>query len=443
MTTITPTPTVIDGVEWVRPRPDAPGLRGDVVLAAVLFGGMLVSLVLFRAAGTYDDAQWWQSILCSLGMAAPLVVRRRFPEVVAVVVSVVYAIGIIGQMAELLISQIALFISVYTVGAWGRSRTRANIVRGAIVVAMFAWLFWQIIYLSAVQDYLPDVSRTDTGDSLLSPYVAYGAIQILTNLLFFGGAWYFGDAAYRSARGRAALEQLSAELASERERTAAQAVALERLRIARELHDVVAHHVSVMGVQAGAARRVLDRDPAAAAASLSAIETSARSAVDELHQLLGTLRDDPSVSTLDSDADRASTHGIDQLPALIAEAASAGLAVDYAVIGDPRPVPATVSLTVYRVTQEALTNVRKHGGSGVLADVRLRYLDGAVEVEIANAGATRTSTARTTGLGLVGMRERADAVGGVVEAGPRSRGGWLVRAHFPLASAPGPAEDDA
>ena len=115
---------------------------------------------------------------------------------------------------------------------------------------------------------------------------------MLTNLLYFGGAWYFGDSAYRSARSRAELEQRTAELAAERERTRAQAVAIERLRIARELHDVVAHHVSVIGVQAGAARRVIAKDPDAAVASLSAIESSAREAVDELHGLLGTLRGD-------------------------------------------------------------------------------------------------------------------------------------------------------
>lgn len=424
-------PVVEDGVEWVRPRPDPRGYRNDAILALVLLVGTAVSLIFYRATGTYAEEPWWIALLWAAGMSLPLAARRRFPEIVAVVVSIVYAAGVVGQVAELLISQIVLFISVYTVGAWGRSRLIANITRGAIVVGMFAWLFWQLIFFSAVQDYLPDLERST--DGYMSPYIAFGAIQIFTNLLFFWGAWYFGDSAFRAARERAALEQRTAELAGARARAEAQAVALERVRIARELHDVVAHHVSVMGVQAGAARRVLASDPQAASASLSAIEASARSAVDELHRLLGTLRDDSVDSGAVAVTDAASTYGLARLPALVDEAASAGLPSTFTVIGAERAVPATVELSAYRITQEALTNARKHAGAGATADVRLRYLDDAVELEVANTGASSPRRGSGSGLGLIGMQERADAVGAVVEAGPRSRGGWLVRARFPLA----------
>ncbi|WP_082513653.1 MULTISPECIES: sensor histidine kinase [unclassified Leifsonia] len=431
-------PAVIEGVEWVRPRPDTHGYRNDAILALVLLVGSAVSLVFYRASGTYADEPWWLALLWAAGMSLPLAARRRFPEIIAVVVSIVYAAGVIGQVAELLISQIVLFISVYTVGAWGRSRLLANITRGLIVVGMFAWLFWQLIFFSAVQDYLPDLERSTDGDGFMSPYIAFGAIQIFTNLLFFWGAWYFGDSAYRAARERAALAQRTAELAGARARAEGQAVALERVRIARELHDVVAHHVSVMGVQAGAARRVVATDPRAASDALSAIEDSARSAVDELHRLLGTLRDDSLDTGAVAMTDAASTHGLAQLPALVGQAEAAGLPAAFTVIGAERPVPATVELTAYRITQEALTNARKHAGAGATADVRLRYLDDALELEVANTGLS-TAAGRAhvrggtgSGLGIIGMLERADAVGGVVEAGPRSRGGWLVRARFPL-----------
>lgn len=444
-------PPVVDGVEWIRPHPGRRAFRNDLVLAAVLAVASAGSVVLYRRAGIGDDAPWWGSALWVLGMTAPLAVRRRWPEVVAIAASAAFIVGAMTETMELLFSNIALFIAIYSVGAWSRSRSRANIVRTVIVVSMFAWLFWGLITYSAMQDYLPDLGR----EGLLSPYVAYGLINVLTNLLYFGGAWYFGDAAYRSARARAELEQRTAELAAERERTRVQAVALERLRIARELHDVVAHHVSVIGVQAGAARRVLAKDPDAAAAALSSIESSARDAVDELHGLLGTLRGDADTGSIDLATGRAvgdgpatastSTRCIDRIDDLVAESATSGLPVTLAIVGEPRAVSAVVDLSAYRIAQEALTNVRKHAGSSATAEVRVRWDDDAVELEVTDTGtATRSTTpARTVdrtdradptggGLGLLGMRERVAAAGGTLETGPRARGGYLVRARFPL-----------
>ena len=279
-------PPVVEGVEWVRPRPPRSAYRNDLVLALVLAAGTAASVVLYRITGWGEGAPWWGSVIWVAAMNLPLAARRRWPEVVALVASGAFVVGAVAEVGEALLSNIALFIAIYTVGAWGRNRLRANVVRGVIVVGMFVWLFWALIVGSMSPEQLPDLSR----EGIVSPYLALGLINVLTNLLYFGGAWYFGDSAYRSARSRAELEQRTAELAAERERTRAQAVAIERLRIARELHDVVAHHVSVIGVQAGAARRVIAKDPDAAAASLSAIEASAREAVDELHGLLGTLR---------------------------------------------------------------------------------------------------------------------------------------------------------
>lgn len=431
-----PAPPVVEGVEWRRPGPSARQLRGDVLLAVVLAAGTAASLVLYRATGFNGDAPWWGGAICAAAMTLPLALRRRWPEPVALLVAAAFMVG--GQLGvvEALFSNISLFIAIYTVGAWGRSRLRALVVRLVIVVAMFAWLFWGLVYYSAVQDHLPELARTG---GPISPYLAFGLVNVLTNVLYFGGAWYFGDNAYRSARAKAALEQRTAELATERERSRRQAVALERVRIARELHDVVAHHVSVIGVQAGAARRVLQSDSAAAATALEAIESSSREAVTELHALLGTLRADG-----EPEPAAASTLGIAQIEALAAEARSTGVPTAYAVVGEPRPAPPLVEASAYRVAQEALTNVRKHAGPAATADVRVRWSAASVEVEVANSGAVRRPTdasaatapdaAAGSGLGLIGMRERVAAAGGELEAGPRPRGGFLVRAAFPLPS---------
>ncbi|MFE5670592.1 sensor histidine kinase [Agromyces sp. NPDC056523] len=433
-------PPVIDGVEWVRPGPTSEQVRNDAVLAAVLTAATAASVVLYRSTGYGSGVDWWWAALWVAGIALPLAARRMVPELVALVVAAVFMAGGIAGVGELLFCNITLFIAMYSVGAWSRSRVRSLIVRAVIVLAMFTWLIWSLLYSSAVQDYLPELGRD--ADGPLSPYVAYGLINVVTNLLYFGGAWYFGDSAYRSARARAELEQRTAELAAERERLRAQAVALERMRIARELHDSVAHHVSVMGVQAGAARRVLERDPQAAASALSSIEQSARDAVDELRRTVVALRT-PGADTgpidvgSDGGADAAaSTLRIAQVSELVDEARAAELPIDFTVVGEPREVTPLVDLAVYRIAQEALTNVRKHAGRGARADVRLRWLDDAIELEVADTGLGERATTGSApgGLGQVGMRERVAAAGGTLELGPRTRGGYLVRARIPYRS---------
>jgi len=438
--TASATPPVLDGVEWVRPGPTAAQRRNDLWLALVLFAGTLVSCLLYRTAGFGDEAPYWHQLIWAATMALPLTFRRVAPEVVAVTCSVALVVGATAGISELLLYNICLFIAVYTVGAWGRSRLIARIVRGAIVLAMFAWLLWGLIISSNAAAFAPDLPRDSGGP--LSPYVAYALINVLTNVLFFGGAWYFGDSAYRSARSRAALEQRTTELAAERERSREQAVALERLRIARELHDVVAHHVSVIGVQAGAARRVLAGDPERAAESLSAIEESTRDAVAELHGLLGTLRhtrDGSGAVAVDASVEASAPHGLAEMDGLIEESASSGVPARLTVVGEPGETSALVEVTAYRLVQEALTNVRKHGGPAATAEVRLRWSEDALEVEVADTGIGRPAAGAvgtagevgTAGLGQLGMRERVAAVGGSIELGPRARGGYLVRATLP------------
>jgi signal transduction histidine kinase len=225
------------------------------------------------------------------------------------------------------------------------------------------------------------------------------------------------------------LEVQAEALRRSRAANAERAVTHERVRIARELHDVVAHHVSVMGVQASACRRVLDKDPAKAKSALTAVEQSARTAVDELRRMLGVLRDAGAT-------DGTTGYGLGQIERLLQGARDAGLTVEFEAFGTPVPVPDSVSLAGYRVVQEALTNTIKHArASGV--DVRVRYLRREIEVEVTDDGRTvipsgPPQVARTYGLGLIGMRERVAAHDGSLEVGARTGGGFRVRARFPL-----------
>jgi len=417
--------------DWLRPRPGREGYRRDAIGAALLAVGATVSAMLYTRVGYYLDldaeptlhpAPAWVSAIMIVALTAPLAWRRRYPEVVAVVVSVAFFLTPTLRVPEALFGSISLFIAIYSVGAWSRNRRAATVTRILIIIGMFVWIGVQLVLTVDDPNSMPGYSRS----GVFSAFASFAVINVLTNLLYFGGAYYFGSTAYRSARERAELEDRTAELAAERERSAQQAVALDRVRIARELHDVVAHHVSVMGVQAGAARRVIQTDPAQASASLSTIEESARTAVDELHRLLTTLRDSDS----DDASTSSSTRGLDQLDDLVEESTAAGVPATLQIVGEPRPVTALVGFTVYRVTQEALTNVRKHAGARATVDVRLRYLPDGIELEVADTGVGRGLNLAGTGHGHVGMRERLAAVGGKLEVGPQQRGGYLVRARI-------------
>lgn len=410
---------------WRRPPVTRAGLRTDAILAAVLFVGALLSLMLYQVAGVYDDpAPMWLSLLWAALITLPLAWRRRRPNAVAIIVSATFIVGGELHVPELLIGNITLFMALYAVGAWVDNRRTAVAVRAAIIVAMLIWLVLSMFRQTTDPDALEGISRVGT----FSPLVAFLLIQILTNLLYFGGAYFFGDRSYAAARQQALLEYRTAELERERERTAGQAVALERVRIARELHDVVAHHVSVMGVQAGAARTVLDSDPQAARDALANVELGARTAIDELQKLLHTLRESDQA---DAASTSASTLGLDTLSALAAESTASGMPTTLEIIGKPTEVSGLVRLSLFRIAQEALTNARKYAGDGATADVRLRYLDDAVELEVSNTGSVPLHP-RPGGLGHVGMRERVDALAGTLELGPRQRGGYLVRARLPL-----------
>lgn len=400
--------------------------RNDLWLAAGLLVGAVISAWLGQVAGLYGDETppfaW--ALVYAPALTLPLALRRRYPEAVLVTVALAFFVGVTARIPEVYVGNVALFIAMYTVGAWVADRRRATLVRLIVIAAMFVWLLVTIFQAATGGD---DGGPSRAG--LFSPFAAYMLLQFLVNVAFFGGAYFFGERAWAGARSRAVLEERTADLERERELTAAQAVALDRVRIARELHDVVAHHVSAMGVQAGAARTVLDRDPAAARAALRTVEHSAREALTELRQLLETLR------MPDADTPAASTLSLRALPDLVAHAVDNGLPTTFAVVGEPVETPELVQVNLYRIAQEALTNARRHGGPDAVADVRLRYDDAGVELEVTNTG--RPMVAGRAGLGIVGMRERAAASGGTIEAGPRPRGGFLVRVRVPSTSGSG------
>lgn len=250
-------------------------------------------------------------------------------------------------------------------------------------------------------------------------------------------AWVLGD----SMRTRRAyfdqLEERAARLEREREAQSKVAVAAERARIARELHDVVAHNVSVMVVQADGAAYVMDAAPDQARQALETISSTGRQALAEMRRLLGVLRTGDAPET----GEYVPQPDVDQIEDLIDHVRAAGLAVDFKIEGTPRPLPSGVELTAYRIVQEALTNTRKHGGPNAGASVRLVYFDDGLGLLVEDDGRGAAHElyedggADGAGHGMIGMRERVGMVGGTLDAGPRPGGGFRISALLPLKAA--------
>jgi signal transduction histidine kinase len=232
----------------------------------------------------------------------------------------------------------------------------------------------------------------------------------------------------RRDRSHAALTVHASRLADEQAAWVKGAVAAERARIARELHDVVAHCVSVMVIQAGAAEDLLDRDAEAARQPLRAVQHTGAQAVAELGHMLGLLRGASAPDAL------LPQPGVGQVPELVGHVRDAGLPVDYGVEGAPRDLPPGVDVALYRLVQEALTNVLKHA-RGARATVVLRYTDSAVELAVRDDGRA-VDPGAGPGHGLIGMRERVVLYGGTLDAGPRPGGGFAVEVVIPLGPVP-------
>ncbi|KPI13031.1 integral membrane sensor signal transduction histidine kinase [Actinobacteria bacterium OV450] len=257
---------------------------------------------------------------------------------------------------------------------------------------------------------------------------------VLFAIVPFALAWVLGDSLRTRRAYYAQLVERNQRLEKERVAQAQVAVAAERARIARELHDVVAHNVSVMVVQADGAAYVMDVAPDQAKEALQTISGTGRQALAEMRRLLGVLRTgEPQEAE-----DYVPQPDVEQIEVLVEQVRAAGLAVDFAVEGAPRRLPSGVELTAYRIVQEALTNTRKHGGPDARASVRLVYFDDGLGLLVEDDGRGAAHElyedggADGAGHGLIGMRERIGMVGGTLDAGPRPGGGFRISALLPL-----------
>ncbi|TDE24940.1 sensor histidine kinase [Nonomuraea mesophila] len=346
---------------------------GDAAVAAVVLAAELLG---YPYAGL--DAK---VVLIAVAAAGLMVVRRRHPLVVAGLVGVLYLVGIQPPTYDAPVS--AMLIALYAAGR--HSSPPVSIVTAALAVA--------------------------GGLVVLHPSLALAPFATALTLALTPASPVAAGYAMR----------LRAELSQRREQQAAEnAVREERRRIARELHDVIAHHVSVVGLYMGVARRTIPADPDRARSALRTGEETARQAMTEMRRLLDVLRTDGEP------IENQAGVGVARLPALVEASGSATLEVQ----GQTVDLPTTVDHALYRIAQEALTNTRKHA-AGARSRVRLAYLPDLVELEINDDGRSRPGTVGL-GFGLAGMAERVSLCGGEIRAGPSPEGGFTVHARIPL-----------
>ena len=427
---------------WERPGT----LTGvDVLVGLVTLAFSAVTFELTRSTGLLQDVTepaWVQWLAVVLG-AALLVPRRRFPLSTALLAAThMFVVGVtmVEVMGQLCL-QVVYFVAFFSAVAWARSRRDMLLVMGLISLFVTAWLAWEFAAGSGLDSIRRSLGE-DAGDRFgqVSPVAASVLLTAAVNALYFGGATVAGQLAWRGARQRERLAALAGQLAEQAESVQRRAVLEERLRIARELHDVVAHHVSVIGIQAAAGRRVLDRDPVATAAALGQIEQSSREAVTQMRGLLGTLRSPEDVGA--AVADRSPEPGVADLPGLVESQRTPGFEPVLELVEDEPGLagrlPGPVGLTLYRAVQEALANIARHS-TATRARVVLRVAGrgggpGFAEVEVVDDGRPRAGTSGS-GLGQLGIRERVASLSGEVEIGPRPSGGYRVRVRLPLSSA--------
>ena len=348
----------------------------------------------------------WLLALLPLLVGAPLVLRRRAPLLMWLVIWA--AVGLLCLLAANSLRGLAftfvLLAAAYSLGAHASFR---RAVAGLLLTAPVVFVI------------------SNAGDLGLVLGKGGGGGPGVTLALFQLVAFWLAGVLVHARRQTASLAARSAEL----QRQAEQAAAAERARIARELHDIVAHHLSVIVLQAAGARAA----GKPAEASLEKIENSARQALSETRRLLGVLRDP------DEEAGLAPQPGIGDLDALAASVRAAGLPVHLVIDGDPAALPAAVDVSVYRIVQESLTNVLKHAGPA-RAEVTIGCAADTVTVEVTDNGTAEPGRkAPAGGHGLAGMRERAAVFGGELAAGPRPGGGFAVRARLPLCGGLRPA----
>ncbi|WP_239098743.1 sensor histidine kinase [Micromonospora qiuiae] len=393
--------TAVAPPSWMRWLSRAGPFLADVLLAAAVAAlGWYAALETPAptAGGLHEPP--WQSTLTGLALGAPVVLRRYRPWIATAVVLVVTAFalatGIIPDYA-VAAPLVAVGAVLYSVAATQSTRRSAAALAGCIGVIT-------VVVLSVARSPFGPASPSTGGES-------YGVLGGVFVALVLGAAWAIGWA----VRERRAWARRAAEQVTE------QAVQDERLRIAREVHDIAAHGMGLIAVQAAVANHVAEQHPQQAQESLRVIESTSRAALVELRRVLGTLRPEPDLEPVP---------GLADLPALVERTRSAGVPVDFAVHGTSTP-PEGVELSVFRIVQESLTNVVKHAGPArCRVDVALAPNE--VRVEVHDDGRQPAGTPARYGQGLVGMRERVAIYQGEFRAGPDDAGGWTVRATLPL-----------
>lgn len=372
-----------------------PHLDALVALALLAIGEVEVATEHLRP--------YWASAAAFAVLMGSVAWRRRAPFLVVVLAFAAnFLAAATGVSQHKPFSPIlAYFILVYSLALYGTPR-RALVGLAYVVVAIYS-------AIALAMHHGESYGGTDFG---------FIAVLMLA-------PWLVGKAMRGRVAHAGALERRAEEAEREREQRAREAAREERARIARELHDVIAHSLSVMVVQASAAEEVLRHAPERALEPITAIQSTGRAALAEMARLLGILRRDGEEVGL------APQPGLDDLAGLIQETRRSGLPAELRVEGDPRPLPLGIDLSAYRIVQEALTNARRHAGDAC-ASVTLRYAPEALEIEVVDDGTGCTSNGSGGGHGLVGMRERVALFGGELEAGPARDGGFRVRARLPV-----------
>ncbi|POM25773.1 Sensor histidine kinase DesK [Actinomadura rubteroloni] len=372
--------------------------------APLVDAGFLLPVVLLTAIQTSDlthDVPVAGYAALSVGLLLPLVWRRRWPVPTFCIVALVSLVQWCFHVT-LIPANFVVLVGLYTVTAyttpWRGLAALGTAQLGALMEVLQVW--------------------TGGWKDIEGPLLFFAVVNF--------GVWILGLHIRTRREYLRSVEDRAARLERERENELRMARAGERSRIARELHDVVAHNVSVMVVQADGASYTLDTDPARARQALTAISETGRTALGEMRRLLGVLRADDDVSVY------APQPGLAQLGDLVDQVRHAGLPVDVQASGEPPSLAEGRQLTIYRVVQEALTNTLKHGGPEATARVRLGYGPDEVRVEISDDGRGAAASDDGRGHGLPGMRERVGVYGGEVRAGPRVGGGFEVVARIPV-----------
>jgi len=380
---------------WLRRHPR---LVDGVLAAALAFGGLATAVALRQ----------YLLIPATLALTIPVIFRRSHPSG-AFIIAVAAGAAQVLTDARIVPADLAIVVLLYTLAAYTNRQTSVLGLAVCLIGSAGAVLRWPPAALSR-PNWLFAGSIIFAGPSLI--------------------AWVLGDSMRYRRAYYANLEERAATLERDRDAQAQMAAAAERARIARELHDVVAHNVSVMVVQADGAAYALGTDPGRAREALAAISATGRQALTEMRVLLGVLRrnDDGAQAVL------APLPGLGQLDELLEQTRAAGLPVSCAVDGVPQPLPGGAALAAYRIVQESLTNTRKHAGPGASARVRLCYTGDVLELAVTDDGLGAAATCDGAGHGLTGMAERAAMYGGSVRAGPRPGGGFEVTARLPIVS---------